>query len=196
LTDIELQPGETITAILGGDTARWLVDKAQSGTNKGQQWHIYVKPLKSGIETNLIIDTDKHSYQVKLEASDWYSPIVGWTYPQEDAAIYRAKEEKEKEVVNLSHTSPDKLNFNYKFDTKKYPWSPEAVFDDGVKTYLRMPVGMSSDEAPALLIKDSKGDLLLVNYRVQSNCYVVDRIFNEAVLRVGKEIETIKRVSE
>lgn len=196
LTDIILQPGEKITAILGGDTARWMVDKAQAGSAQGEQGHVYVKPLRAGLATNLIINTDRHTYQLQLESSNWYCPMVGWVYAEEAAAFYRAKEEKEKENINLSKTSPDRLNFNYKFQKKKFHWTPTQVFDDGIKTYIRMPSGMSSDEAPALMLKTSSGELMIVNYRVQGYCYIVDRLFEEAEMRVGKDIVKIKRGQE
>ena len=194
LTDIQLQAGETITAILGGDTARWMVDKAQSGTGNEEQWHVYVKPLKSGISTNFIINTDRHSYQIQVRSTDWYTPTIGWVYPTEIATIFRKKEEKDRETVDLSHTVPERLNFNYKIEKKNYRWTPLTVFDDGVKTYIKMPTSMSSDEAPALLIKESNGGLMLVNYRVQGNCYIVDRLFDRAVMKVGKDCLNVKRV--
>jgi len=67
------------------------------------------------------------------------------------------------------------------------------VFDDGLKTYLKMPETMVADEAPVLFIKDGK-KLLLVNYRVKNGYYIVDRLFKEAVLRVGKKNVTIKNL--
>jgi type IV secretion system protein VirB9 len=47
-----------------------------------------------------------------------------------------------------------------------------------------MPAGMKTSEAPALLI-DAGGGTQMVNYRVEGNYYVVDRLFNQAILVAG-----------
>lgn len=53
---------------------------------------------------------------------------------------------------------------------------------------------MKSGEAPALFVKEGK-ELMLVNYRVKNNYYIVDRLFDEAELRCGpKEVIVIKKI--
>jgi type IV secretion system protein VirB9 len=202
LTDIQLQPGEDIQYIGGGDTVRWTVDRATSGSGENKRWHIYVKPLADRVTTNFMITTDRRSYQIRAKATgDFYNPIVGWTYPlDEKAAFLREKEEqirKEEEQVTQA-VSPEKMNFRYKVEEKtgfwgtggKYPWTPKMVFDDGLKTYIQMGEGMNATEAPALFVKDDAGNLMLVNYRVKKNYYIVDRLFSQAELRNGME-ETV-----
>ncbi|HOJ78465.1 MAG TPA: P-type conjugative transfer protein TrbG [Bacillota bacterium] len=202
LTDIQLQPGEEILFVGGGDTVRWMVDQAQSGSGDQVQWHVYVKPLKAGLKTNMVINTDKHSYHLSLEATDWFTPIVNWAYPHEERAAFLRKQQEEekiaKETIVLGEDSivnfePENLNFKYRISSKKkYSWTPELVFDDGIKTYIKMPKTMFSGEAPALFIKEGKS-LLLVNYRVKNNYYIIDRIFQHGELRCGKEVVKIYR---
>jgi len=203
LTDIQLQPGEEILFIGGGDTVRWIVDRAMSGSGDEKRWHVYVKPLKSGIMTNFMITTDRRAYQIRARATaDFYSPIVGWTYPlDEKAAFLRQKEErlkKEEEQVT-PEVSPEQMNFNYTIDEKtglfggSFSWTPKMVFDDGAKTYIQMSEHMSSGEAPALFVKGDEG-LALVNYRVKGGYYIVDRLFQKAEMRNGmKETVVISR---
>lgn len=200
LTDIQLQPGEEIIFIGGGDTVRWVVDKAPSGSGSSKQWHVFLKPLKQGIDTNLIITTDRHSYQIKAHSTNWYNPIIAWTYPQEERAAFLRQEDNkrkvEEETISLSSVSPEDMNFNYKITSKggNFSWAPKTVFDDGQKTYIKMSDRMPSGEAPALFVKDEKGGLMLVNYRVKNNYYIVDRLFQEAEMRNGvKEIVQIKQ---
>lgn len=205
LTDIQLQTGEDILYIGGGDTARWQVDKAQSGPVNQRQWHIYVKPLRDGIVTNFMITTDRRAYQIRAKAASFYNPIIGWTYPYDDkAAFMRAQaERKKKEDEEISsHVSPEKMNFNYTISEKSgifggsYSWTPNMVFDDGAKTYIRMAEGMKTTEAPALFVKDDSDNIALVNYRVKNNYYIVDRLFSQAELRNGtKEIVVIKKTN-
>jgi type IV secretory pathway VirB9-like protein len=58
------------------------------------------------------------------------------------------------------------------------------AFDDNAHVYLQMPPGMKASEAPALLIA-ADGGAQMVNYRVEGNYYIVDRLFNQAVLVAG-----------
>jgi len=204
LTDIQLQPGEDIQYIGGGDTVRWIVDRAISGSGDDKRWHIYVKPLKGGIMTNFVITTDRRAYQIRARATaDFYNPIVGWNYPlDEKAAFLRTKEEKmKKEEEEVSRAvAPEKMNFSYTVKEKSgwfggsYSWTPKMVFDDGAKTYIQMSDSMPTGEAPALFVKDTSGEVMLVNYRVKNNYYIVDRLFTQAEMRNGmKETVVITR---
>jgi type IV secretion system protein VirB9 len=60
------------------------------------------------------------------------------------------------------------------------------VFDDGQKTYIEMSLSVKSSEAPALFVMEGS-DPLLVNYRVKGDFYIVDRLFDRAQLRIGKQ---------
>ena len=205
ITDIQLQPGEEPLYVGGGDTVRWIIDKAQSGIGENKQWHILIKPLKSKISTNLIITTDKHSYQLRLHSSNFFNPFVGWSYPSEDKAAFlrQAAIEKKRadETISIPIT-PDKLNFGYKIESvtswyqSDFSWMPKLAFNDGTKTYIQMSSGMKSGEAPALFVKDGEG-VALVNYRVKDNYYIIDRLFEQAELRCGmKEIVVISRITK
>jgi len=82
------------------------------------------------------------------------------------------------------------LDFNYKISGSAR-WKPVAVFNDGIKTMIEMPPTMAQTEAPTLLLVRSGGglfsseELVLVNYRVQRNRYIVDSLFDKAVLLAG-----------
>ncbi len=198
LVDIQLQPGEELIYIGGGDTVRWVVDKEISGAGSTKQWHVYVKPLKAGLITNFVINTDKHTYHLELISTTWYTPVVTWVYPQEEKiALLRQQAEvqkREEERIVLGNGTLESLNFDYKISDKRYSWKPTLVFDDGSKTYIQMPAEMKSGEAPALFVKEGK-ELMLVNYRVKNNYYIVDRLFDEAELRCGpKEVIVIKKI--
>jgi type IV secretion system protein TrbG len=59
-----------------------------------------------------------------------------------------------------------------------------TAFDDGAHVYIQMPPSMKTADAPALLIAASGGNQM-VNYRVRGNYYVVDRLFDNAVMVAG-----------
>lgn len=191
ITDIQLQPGEELLSIVGGDTARWLIDK-DCTTGNQKQWHVYIKPLKSQIDTNFIINTDKHTYHLLAYARTWYTPVINWVYPQEEKAIML---KRKKETIPLNQPNPTGLNFAYRIKKpafRKYKWVPEQIFDDGQKTYFKMPESMQSSTAPILFVKEGR-ELVLVNYRLKNGIYIIDRLFEEAVLKNGKQKITIKR---
>lgn len=199
LTIIRLQPGETIVSINGGDTSRWVVDSSTAGTGNAAQAQVLLKPVRAGLDTNFVIITDKHTYQLQAKSTSWYNPIVSWTYPQEERNLLKRNEEKQlkndRENISLGVRNPESLNFNYKIKTRGEvdAWKPQNVFDDGRKVYIKMTSTMKNGEAPALLLKDSKGKTSIVNYRMKNEYYIVDRLFKEAELRIGKNYVRITR---
>ena len=192
LTDIELKKGEQISFIGGGDTSSWAVNK----TMVADVPHIYVKPVVQSSTTNMNITTNKRSYQLILTVSDWYNPMVRWSYGLEDLQTTILQNAKDEQTItaNMSVTGVDKLNFSYKVSVKgNDSYKPEMVFDDGEKTFVRMNKGVK--RLPALFIREpGKKDLSLVNFKTKDNCYVIDRIIDRAELRFGEtDIVKIER---
>jgi type IV secretion system protein VirB9 len=200
-TDIQLQPGETITDVAMGDTERWMATPASSGDPRNPVPHLAVKPQAAGIETNLTIYTTKHIYHMLVRSQHGRTmQEVEFYYPKEvlaamknaDAAGAKAKEAAVDPpdahnvggVVKIAATDPAQLNFSYKIDGPNVPFRPIRAFDDGRHVYIQMAPGMKTSEAPALLIAAGSGTQM-VNYRLEGNYYVVDRIFNEAILVSG-----------
>ena len=199
VTDIALQPGETLVAKAAGDTVRWVVGDTTSGTGETQQVHILVKPTKEGLHTNLVLTTDKRTYHLECHSTaGTYMAAVSWRYPQDEmhrltqqAATQKARSAQVIAPV-LDATA---LHFVYKLESKDPPrWMPLQVFDDGQKTYIQLPPTLATTEAPALFIKSREGTTQLVNYRVKANWYIVDRLFDEAELRVGEKHPAVVRI--
>ncbi|MDL2264352.1 TrbG/VirB9 family P-type conjugative transfer protein, partial [Synergistaceae bacterium OttesenSCG-928-I11] len=61
VTDIMLQPGESVTGVHPGDPVRWQFVPSKSGAGDMEQVHVLVKPLVADISTNLIINTDRRT---------------------------------------------------------------------------------------------------------------------------------------
>jgi type IV secretion system protein VirB9 len=197
-TDIQLQPGETITDVAMGDTERWMATPAASGDPRNPVPHLAVKPQLPGIETNLTIYTTRHIYHLILRSRGRAMQEVEFYYPDEllaamneaDAAAAKAKQEAtdpsadSDSIVRVANVDPAQLNFSYSVSGPNVPWKPVRAFDDGSHVYIQMPAGMKTSEAPALLIDASSGTQM-VNYRVEGNYYVVDRLFNQAILVSG-----------
>ena len=72
---------------------------------------------------------------------------------------------------------------------------PLRAFDDGSKVYVQFPAGIGQGEMPPLFIVGNGDKTELVNYRVRSPYYIVDRLFSFAELRLGGKDAQIVRIS-
>lgn len=192
LTDIALHKGEKVNFVGGGDTSAW---KLSSTTVDGTP-HIYIKPVVAANTTNLIITTDKRSYQLIVTTSDWYNPMVRWTYDKEDDQNMLLQQKKDAETItsSMSATSMEKLHFDYDIKVKgDKKYQPATVFDDGEKTVIKfkkMPKVL-----PALFIKErGHKSVSLANFKQKDDCYLLDRLVSTAELRFSdSDIVTISR---
>jgi type IV secretion system protein TrbG len=78
-------------------------------------------------------------------------------------------------------------------------WRPINVYNDGRKTYVVMTEEMTKTEAPAMLVLRRNNylfgyDKVLANYRVQHKTYIVDTVFDRAILVNGRDKVTLTRV--
>lgn len=199
--DIELEPGEVVTGKpMAGDSVRWKVSRAESGSGERKVTHVVVKPIDTDLDTNLIITTDRRTYHLRLFSSSRetdYLNRVGFYYPQDIAdewdtsAQLAEKEAKAKEklvVTDMANCSPDKLDFAYEVKGDKAQFTPLRVFNCGQQqVYLQMPEAVNITEAPVLLLLDKDDKPQIVNYRVKDGYYIVDRLFDKAMLVVGTD---------
>jgi type IV secretion system protein VirB9 len=201
VTDIVLQEGETLSdtgAVAAGDTVRWVIGEAASGSGPGRRTHILIKPTDPGIRTNLVINTDRRTYHVELRSTPaTYMASVGWSYPQDELIAVRARIEAATAVSNTqvqTGIDPARLDFAYRLTGANPPWKPVQVFDDGAKTYLLFPQDIAQSELPPLFLIGEKNKAELVNYRVSGRYMVVDRLFLIAELRLGTKKQKIVRI--
>ena len=171
ISDVQLKPGEQITGITIGDAISWSVETRLAAD---KTWHVYVKPLQLGVVTNMIINTDRHYYSLRLIADSDYRPVVSWTYPGE------AREEYNPQGISMEVESVQDINFDYDVDGR-YSWTPETVFDDGAKTYLVLPEGAATRHTPVVFQKRG-GMLLNLDYRIVNNTIILDRVCDEIYL--------------
>jgi P-type conjugative transfer protein TrbG len=192
--DIALQPGEKVTGVYPGDTARWLFEEALS---HDQQMHVIFKPKEPDIATNTIITTSRRTYHLDLVSKKEVSPKpVSFYYPDDflqswqnlqDAAKTLIKEEQSQTAANAEKFNH--LNFNYHLETsllsEKPRWTPQRVFNNGKQVYVEMPSASETIPLPALFIIGKTGEPELVNYRIRKPYYIIDQLFQKAVLVSG-----------
>lgn len=197
ITDIALQPGETIVSVAAGDTVRWTVGDTTSGIGESKRVHILVKPFSAGLRTNLVIATDRRTYHLQLESTPATAmAAISWTYPHDELiALRRQRDAAVAATPIASGLSVESLNFNYAISGDKPAWRPLRAFDDGRQTYIEFSPAIAVGEAPPLFVIGEDGEAQLVNYRVAGRYYVVDRLFGVAELRLGGKKQQIVRIT-
>jgi type IV secretion system protein VirB9 len=192
---VALQAGEQINSINLGDP-RFTVEPAISGSGDMEIQHLIIKPMDVGLDTGLIVTTNLRTYHLRLRSHRTeYMPQVSFTYPGDALAKWDAmkgRQVKEIHKKTMSETGEylGDLNFDYKI-TGNAAWKPVRVYNNGVKTIIQMPSVMAQTEAPTLLMVRKDGgvfsdeETVIVNYRVQGDRYIVDTIFDKAILIAG-----------
>ena len=197
VTDIALQPGEELVALSAGDTVRWVIGDTTSGAGATQRVHVLVKPARAGIATNLVMLTNRRVYHLEATATErtWMAS-VSWNYPHDVVATLRAREQKVEAAAPLaSGLQLERLRFRYTITGNTPAWRPLRAFDDGERVFIQFPAGIAQGEMPPLFVVGPTGDTQLVNYRVRSPYYVVDRLFGAAELRLGAQKQDVVRIA-
>lgn len=212
LCDIQLQPGEIVKGLIIGDSVRWnegdgAIPVVYSGDENSPVPHIVLKPSYPGLNTTLLITSDRRTYYIKLYSSSTANlSRVGFYYPADNIKQLAANQAKAKakddEVLSdgaMPNVDPRSLYFKYKIsgDTSA-PFNPVQVFDDGTHVYIQMPNNIKSKDLPAFYVLGTDDETLeLVNFRFKAPYYVVDKIFDTGVLVLGLDDDaqriTIKR---
>jgi P-type conjugative transfer protein TrbG len=194
--DVALQAGELVNTIHLGDTARWTIEPAITGSGSAEVQHLIIKPMDVGLQTSLVVTTNRRAYHIRLRSHrTQYMPQVAFSYPEDAMAKWEAiksgglRERTDNTIPQTGEYLGD-LSFEYDLDGSA-PWKPVRVFNDGRKTIIQMPNRMAQTEAPTLLVVRKEGgwfrdaETVLVNYRVQGDRYIVDTVFDKAILIAG-----------
>lgn len=192
--DIALQPGEQFNDMNVGDP-RFLVEPSITGSGINQQVHLIIKPRDVGLDSSLVVTTDRRTYHFRLKSDRYeFMPYVSFIYPDEAKAKWRLIQQiqAERRAANTfpeTHEYLGNLNFNYRVQGNAR-FKPVRIYNNGIKTIIEMPKAMSQFEAPALLVLRKSGffqksEKVMVNYRLQGCRYIVDSVFDKAMLVVG-----------
>jgi type IV secretory pathway VirB9-like protein len=196
VTDIALQPGETLGAVAAGDTVRWVIGDTTSGS--GDQAHACPG---EAVRRRPFDESHHHHRSARL------SPVADQRRARRDGGAVldlsagpahrpegRGRAGACAQPV-ASGLQLDQLHFNYIISGDQPDWRPLRAFDDGRQTFIEFPENLGTGEAPPLFLVDAKGTASLVNYRVQGRFYVVDRLFDAAELRLGLKHQDVVRIS-
>jgi type IV secretion system protein VirB9 len=199
---VELQAGEhLISEPHIGDAVRWHIAPSLFGKGDSSTTVLIVKPQEPGLDTNLVIATDRRIYYLRLLSKpDDYTARVAFAYPDDEIGDQRWKEhlakqqEEKREASRIAELAPEAveaMNFDYQVKGDERI-RPVQVFDDGSKTYIRVSAELKSREAPVLVAIGSDGKAEMLNYRVKGDMYIADRIFDRAQLILGSGKKALK----
>jgi P-type conjugative transfer protein TrbG len=201
VTDVYLEPGEKlIEQPFCGDTTRWTIGGGVSKVAGVDTQHLYLKPSEAGLETTLIVNTDRRIYHLIIKSfKDTFMMAVMWHYPglgvpldflfkdnEKTSSLEREggqRTDQAEGAASAVAVDPALLSSDY---TVSYPkdhppqWLPELVLDDGGKTYIVLPDTVIHHELPAVFGENGE----LVNFRVKDNVIVIDRLLRKMQLKL------------
>jgi type IV secretion system protein VirB9 len=209
ITEIVLANDEKVTAATVGDSVRWMLVPEQNKIRvkacpQGCAMGVGAAAAQPAVAaaptvyaTNLIIDTDRRTYHVKLQAGPLARAMESFAfwYPEDIAAAETARTEAMRKAATQAAADPPvHLNFNYRITGPSVPWKPVQAFDDGSHEYLLFTntAALESDMPSLYVEQGSKQEL--VNYQVRQNYYIVDRLYADAALTqgVGSDRQTVR----
>lgn len=203
-TAISLQPGERVLGdAIAGDTVRWKTKLNTGMINGVEQQHLFIKPTRPNLHTNMTITTDRRIYHLELHSfKNTYMVSARWNYPQEQANNYirQLSEKMKKEEESMATIDYQNLSFDYevkvvrKSSRRALYWKPTQIFDDGQKTYIKMPESSKNREIPSLYVLSDDNNVQIANYRYLNGYFIVDRLFHKAEMRLGQKKQSIVRI--
>ncbi|WP_140987171.1 TrbG/VirB9 family P-type conjugative transfer protein [Asticcacaulis tiandongensis] len=194
VTRIVLERGEKIVAAATGIPSKcdneahvWCI-VADANANE-----VWVKPKTGASKNNLELKTDRRDYSIDLMvgATTTYRVII--RHPKTEALPEPSDTPPDEVAVvedRLKGTQPVARNLNYTLQSngKGADITPKAVFDDGVFTYFRFP---GNSELPTIFVIGSDGREARVNFTMQDDHMVVQKLGRRFVLRLGKSVVSV-----
>ena len=182
-TMVELSPKEHIETTSIGDSEAWQVIPSTQRSNI-----LFVKPLEPNAETNMTVLTDKRIYAFELSASiassyksDDLAFRVRFIYPEDAQELSYKKKDSIKDYDPLADSDTSDWNFDYAYSGEKR-LRPERAFDDGTFTYLQFE---RQDTTPSVFVVDEDGHESLINFNIQGDYLVIERVGRQFTLRDG-----------
>ena len=214
-TDIELEPGERVENFAVTDGEKWSISAAWSGSVDNIVTHVLLRTFFPGVKSNLRIFTDRRVYELELVSGIDVGHVayVGFRYPRVPGSEPEPEEIEPgkyrdllvhygiiggggEEPKGVRRVDGAELNFRYvikHLGKTRPPWTPRSVYDADGKTYIVMPRRQTKGE-PSLFIV-SNGERVLANITVvKEGLHMVERVFDEAVMKMGNDEVSIKRV--
>lgn len=195
VTTLTLGEGETLVSKAAGDTIRWQIGEVASGAGAARRTHVLLKPLERGLETNLVLTTNRRVYLLDLKSggADAFNAEIAWDEPAASAAGAGVEEPPGAEPL-VTPQGPLDARYRIEPQGRRARWTPSSVFNDGQRTFIAFDADLLVDESPVLFVLAPDGEAQMVNYRQQGGLFVVDRLFDRAELRLGDRRPQVVRI--
>jgi type IV secretion system protein VirB9 len=172
---VEFGSDERIENVSIGDSLAWQVTPNRRADT------LFLKPIEFNAATNMSVVTSKRRYTFQLSAEE----AIGL----EDAnIIYRVKFTYPPEPVVAEGgvpTSASVIDGNMAYSVSGSPRNvPARIYDDGAKTYFEWASGAAT---PAIFAISGDGTEAVVNFIMQGNVMVVERVAPAFILRNGTD---------
>jgi type IV secretion system protein VirB9 len=180
-TTIEFEKGETVQYLTLGDTLAW---QAHPMGNR-----VHLKPVEPHAITNLTVVTDKRTYYFRLTARDTQGKydatyLLRFNYGTDDGIAVNPNALRRPMMTGqFSDSASHARNCHYSVSGSHTIGLVEAC-DDGVFTYLEFN---KHANLPAIYAVDAQGNEALINYRMEGNYVVVERVASLYTLREGND---------
>ncbi len=202
LTDLAFEKGESILSVQLGDSVRWNIESAISGSANDSVEHLIVKPLEAGLKTSMLITTDRRTYHIRLKSTEAdFMPAVVFSYPNslklpskkhygDDSYLqYTSNYESNEDHNDYSETNSSLKNYssvqNVSYEGNSRPaLNVAATYNDSTqRRNYNYSVDGDSKIIPQNVYDDGKRTFIVMNNPINSSYLpVLQEISSESFL--------------
>lgn len=207
LTDLAFEKGESILSVQLGDSVRWNIESAISGSANDSVEHLIVKPLEAGLKTSMLITTDRRTYHIRLKSTEAdFMPAVVFSYPNslklpskkhygDDSYLqYTSNYDSNEDHNDYSETNSSLKNYssvqNVSYERNSQPaLNVAAAYNDSTqRRNYNYSVDGDSKIIPQNVYDDGKRTFIVMNNPINSSYLpVLQEISSESFLFFGED---------
>lgn len=207
LTDLAFEKGESILSVQLGDSVRWNIESAISGSANDSVEHLIVKPLEAGLKTSMLITTDRRTYHIRLKSTEAdFMPAVVFSYPNslklpskkhygDDSYLqYTSNYDSNEDHNDYSETNSSLKNYssvqNVSYEGNSRPaLNVAATYNDSTqRRNYNYSVDGDSKSIPQNVYDDGKRTFIVMNNPINSSYLpVLQEISSESFLFFGED---------
>ena len=207
LTDLAFEKGESILSVQLGDSVRWNIESAISGSANDSVEHLIVKPLEAGLKTSMLITTDRRTYHIRLKSTEAdFMPAVVFSYPNslklpskkhygDDSYLqYTSNYDSNEDHNDYSETNSSLKYYssvqNVSYEGNSRPaLNVAATYNDSTqRRNYNYSVDGDSKIIPQNVYDDGKRTFIVMNNPINSNYLpVLQEISSESFLFFGED---------
>ena len=207
LTDLAFEKGESILSVQLGDSVRWNIESAISGSANDSVEHLIVKPLEAGLKTSMLITTDRRTYHIRLKSTEAdFMPAVVFSYPNslklpskkhygDDSYLqYTSNYDSNEDHNDYSETNSSLKNYssvqNVSYEGNSRPaLNVAATYNDSTqRRNYNYSVDGDSKIIPQNVYEDGKRIFIVMNNPINSSYLpVLQEISSESFLFFGED---------